>query len=175
MKFLFVVWIQDQYQDHEDTTEAIDEDDDPRISETAVVLHEDKKYYPTALEVYGPEVETLIQEEDAQPLTEPIIAPVRKNKFQVSMCGFHEFFVIVLIFPNFWFNRKKFDFSTLKMNYPIQLMIQNSWPTWWTMLIWSEMLLWLVIYIMENHHLWTVWSTKLIQIYKPKRTNLWGK
>merc|ERR550539_1826976 len=73
---------EDQYQDHEDTTEAIDEDDDPRISETAVVLHEDKKYYPTALEVYGPEVETLIQEEDAQPLTEPIIAPVRKNKFQ---------------------------------------------------------------------------------------------
>ena len=27
-------------------------------------------------------METLIQEEDAQPLTEPIIAPVRKNKFQ---------------------------------------------------------------------------------------------
>ena len=77
------IYAQDQYQDHEDATEAIDEDDDPRVSETAIVLHEDKKYYPTALEVYGPEVETLIQEEDAQPLTEPIIAPVRKNKFQV--------------------------------------------------------------------------------------------
>ena len=25
--------------------------------ETAVVLHEDKKYYPTAEEVYGPDVE----------------------------------------------------------------------------------------------------------------------
>jgi hypothetical protein len=25
------------------------------------VLHEDKKYYPTALEVYGPDVETLVQ------------------------------------------------------------------------------------------------------------------
>ena len=49
---------------------------------TAIVLHEDKKYYPTASEVYGPEVETIIQEEDAQPLTEPIVAPVRKNKFQ---------------------------------------------------------------------------------------------
>ena len=60
----------------------IDEDEDPQVSATAVVLHEDKKYYPTALEVYGPEVETLVQEEDAQPLTEPIIAPVRKNKFQ---------------------------------------------------------------------------------------------
>jgi U5 small nuclear ribonucleoprotein component len=27
----------------------------------AIVLHEDKKYYPTALEVYGPDVETLVQ------------------------------------------------------------------------------------------------------------------
>ena len=40
-------------------------DDDDRIDESsntnAIVLHEDKKYYPTALEVYGPEVETLVQ------------------------------------------------------------------------------------------------------------------
>ncbi|CAH8651797.1 unnamed protein product [Heterobilharzia americana] len=47
----------------------------------AVVLHEDKKYYPSALEVYGPEVETLVQEEDAQPLTQPLIEPVRRKKF----------------------------------------------------------------------------------------------
>ena len=46
-----------------------------------VVLHEDKKYYPTAEEVYGPDVETIVQEEDAQPLTEPIIQPVRLKKF----------------------------------------------------------------------------------------------
>ena len=45
------------------------------------VLHEDKKYYPTAEEVYGPDVETIVQEEDAQPLTEPIIQPVRLKKF----------------------------------------------------------------------------------------------
>lgn len=36
--------------------------------ETAVVLHEDKKYYPSADEVYGKETETLVMEEDAQPL-----------------------------------------------------------------------------------------------------------
>ena len=48
---------------------------------TAVVLHEDKKYYPSALEVYGPDVETVVQEEDTQSLTEPIIAPVKKAKF----------------------------------------------------------------------------------------------
>lgn len=34
----------------------------------AVVLHEDKKYYPTAEETYGKETETLVMEEDAQPL-----------------------------------------------------------------------------------------------------------
>ena len=42
----------------------------------------DKKYYPSASEVYGPNVETIVKEEDAQPLTKPIIEPVRKNKFE---------------------------------------------------------------------------------------------
>ncbi|KAF6038906.1 EFTUD2 [Bugula neritina] len=49
--------------------------------EMQVVLHEDKKYYPTASETYGPDVETIVQEEDTQLLTEPIIAPVKKKKF----------------------------------------------------------------------------------------------
>lgn len=46
---------------------GIDDEDDvnPGMS---VVLHEDKKYYPTAEEVYGPDVETLVMEEDAQAL-----------------------------------------------------------------------------------------------------------
>ncbi|CAG2110799.1 unnamed protein product [Medioppia subpectinata] len=57
------------------------EDNKDDDSEMAVVLHEDKKYYPTAEEVYGPDVETIVQEEDAQPLTEPIIQPVRLKKF----------------------------------------------------------------------------------------------
>ncbi len=43
---------------------------------TALVLAEDKKYYPTAEETYGPGTETLVMEEDAQPLEVPIIAPV---------------------------------------------------------------------------------------------------
>ncbi|KAK7940079.1 hypothetical protein WMY93_003405 [Mugilogobius chulae] len=63
-----------------------DEDDEPADAEDEVpgmevVLHEDKKYYPTAEEVYGPEVETIVQEEDTQPLTEPIIKPVKHRKF----------------------------------------------------------------------------------------------
>lgn len=72
---------QDMNQEVDEPAE-IAEDEDETVSSSAVVLHEDKKYYPTASEVYGPEVETLVQEEDAQPLTEPIIAPVKKNKFQ---------------------------------------------------------------------------------------------
>uniref|UniRef100_A0A8C4HLU5 116 kDa U5 small nuclear ribonucleoprotein component n=1 Tax=Dicentrarchus labrax TaxID=13489 RepID=A0A8C4HLU5_DICLA len=63
-----------------------DEDDEPADADEdvpgmEVVLHEDKKYYPTAEEVYGPEVETIVQEEDTQPLTEPIIKPVKNKQF----------------------------------------------------------------------------------------------
>jgi 116 kDa U5 small nuclear ribonucleoprotein component len=42
---------------------------------------QDKKYYPSAAEVYGADVETIVQEEDTQLLTEPIVAPVKKKKF----------------------------------------------------------------------------------------------
>lgn len=71
--------------------------------ENAVVLHEDKKYFPTAEEVrdailrccnllywhgrlskvYGPEVETRVEDEDTQPLTEPIVAPIKTKNFDV--------------------------------------------------------------------------------------------
>jgi U5 small nuclear ribonucleoprotein component len=50
----------------------------------AVILHEDKQYYPSAEDIYGPDVETLVQEEDAQPLTEPIIAPIKVRKWAVE-------------------------------------------------------------------------------------------
>ena len=54
-----------------------DVDDD----DMQVVLHEDKKYYPKALEIYGPDVEAIVQEEDTQPLTQPIIEPIKLKKF----------------------------------------------------------------------------------------------
>jgi U5 small nuclear ribonucleoprotein component len=50
----------------------------------AVILHEDKQYYPSAEDVYGPGVEAMVQEEDAQPLTEPIIAPIKVRKWAVE-------------------------------------------------------------------------------------------
>eukprot|EP00951_Prasinocladus_malaysianus_P046590 scaffold647795_cov45-Prasinocladus_malaysianus.AAC.2 len=52
--------------------------------ESAVVLHEDKKYYATAEETYGQDTETLVMEEDAQPLEQPLIAPVIAKKFEVE-------------------------------------------------------------------------------------------
>lgn len=62
------------------------EEDDTRVgrASNAVILHEDKKYYSTAQEVYGEDVETMVQEEDLQPLSEPIIAPVKTRKFRVE-------------------------------------------------------------------------------------------
>ena len=58
--------------------DAGDAGDDSRI-----VLHEDKKYYPTALEVYGEGVETTVQDEDTQPITQPIVAPVKHKDFDI--------------------------------------------------------------------------------------------
>ncbi|CAE6469165.1 unnamed protein product [Rhizoctonia solani] len=63
-------------------------DDAPKHN--AVILHEDKKYYPSAEEVYGPDVETLVQEEDAQPLSEPIIAPVKVRNWVIEEKGLPE-------------------------------------------------------------------------------------
>lgn len=69
--------------------EAMDEEGgfvggDEGMPGTAIVLHEDKKYYPTAEEVYGAGTETLVQEEDAQPLEVPIIAPVKRMQIEVE-------------------------------------------------------------------------------------------
>ncbi|XP_038140204.1 116 kDa U5 small nuclear ribonucleoprotein component [Cyprinodon tularosa] len=66
-------------RDEDEDDEPADEDEN--VPGMEVVLHEDKKYYPTAEEVYGPEVETIVQEEDTQPLTEPIIKPVKHKQF----------------------------------------------------------------------------------------------
>ncbi|KAK4128663.1 P-loop containing nucleoside triphosphate hydrolase protein [Parathielavia appendiculata] len=74
----------------------------------AVILHEDKQYYPTAAQVYGEEVETLVQEEDAQPLTQPIIAPIEQKKFSIEEADL----------PPVYFDR---SFMTDLMNFPDQI------------------------------------------------------
>jgi U5 small nuclear ribonucleoprotein component len=42
----------------------------------------DKKYYPSAEETFGPGVESLVMDEDAQPLEVPIVAPIVKKKLE---------------------------------------------------------------------------------------------
>ncbi|KAI9828933.1 MAG: hypothetical protein M1826_005856 [Phylliscum demangeonii] len=74
----------------------------------AVILHEDKQYYPTAQQVYGPDVETLVEEEDGQPLTEPVIAPVQQKKFTIQEADL----------PAVHFSR---DFMADLMNFPDQI------------------------------------------------------
>lgn len=39
---------------------------------------------PLPWQVYGPETETLVMEEDAQPLEVPIVKPVREVKLEVK-------------------------------------------------------------------------------------------
>jgi len=48
----------------------------------AIVLHEDKNYYPEADEVY-PGVNTVLLDEDAQDLTEPLLKPTKAKNFSV--------------------------------------------------------------------------------------------
>ena len=74
----------------------------------SVVLHEDKQHYPTAEQVYGADVETRVEEEDAQPLTEPIIAPVEIKKFHIEEGDL----------PPVYFDR---GFMTDLMNHPDQI------------------------------------------------------
>lgn len=56
----------DDAEDRERSDEEMEDDKDEsrdnteQGSSTAVVLHEDKRYYPSALEVYGPEVINMI-------------------------------------------------------------------------------------------------------------------
>ena len=66
---------------------AEDAEMDEGDADRRVVLHEDKKYYPTALEVYGEGVETTVQEEDTQPITQPIVAPIKPKKYDLVEKG----------------------------------------------------------------------------------------
>ncbi|KMS94460.1 hypothetical protein BVRB_021200, partial [Beta vulgaris subsp. vulgaris] len=47
------------------------------------VLYHDKQYFPSVEELY-PGVETLVQDEDTQPLETPIIAPIKVANFEVQ-------------------------------------------------------------------------------------------
>ncbi|KAK7404008.1 hypothetical protein QQX98_010235 [Neonectria punicea] len=84
--------------------ELMELDDGPS---NAIILHEDKQYYPTAEQVYGADVDTRVEEEDAQPLTQPIIAPIEQKKFNIEEADL----------PPVFFDR---EFMTDLMNFPDQ-------------------------------------------------------
>ncbi|GBF96527.1 116 kDa U5 small nuclear ribonucleoprotein component-like, partial [Raphidocelis subcapitata] len=69
-------------EDMEDAAAGDEDEEGGPIGGGQVVLAEDKKYYPSADEVYGADTETLVMEEDAQPLEVPIIAPVKDKKHE---------------------------------------------------------------------------------------------
>lgn len=105
----------DAYVYDEDDAQDEDEVNDQQLMEVdedgpsnAVILHEDKQYYPSAQQVYGADVETMVQEEDTQPLTQPIVAPVVQKKFTVQEEDL----------PVTFFSR---DFMTDLMNFPDQM------------------------------------------------------
>ncbi|THH03955.1 hypothetical protein EW145_g5872 [Phellinidium pouzarii] len=78
----------DDERPQDEESMALMEVDEP--THNAVILHEDKQYYPSAQDVYGADVEAIVQEEDAQPLTEPIIAPVKVRKWVLEEKGMPE-------------------------------------------------------------------------------------
>jgi len=79
----------DKNDDDDDVDKGGDDENDVEMdqlaenTESAIVLHEDKRYYPDAEEVYGEGVETLVQEEDTQGIEDPIVAPIKVRNFSV--------------------------------------------------------------------------------------------
>ncbi|KAL6047985.1 U5 small nuclear ribonucleoprotein component [Balamuthia mandrillaris] len=76
-------WLGAEPRDAEDQMDEERQEEEPISGRSsAVVLYEDKKYYPSAEEVFG-DAEALVQDEDTQPLTEPIIAPIKDMRFHL--------------------------------------------------------------------------------------------
>ena len=69
--------------EEEELSVAPMETDEPEEESRAITLHEDKQYYPEASEVYGEKVKTVVLDEDAQPISEPILKPATVKTFSV--------------------------------------------------------------------------------------------
>jgi len=65
---------------HEATQDDEEEDRDVQVGPSAIVLQEDKQYYPEADELY-PGAEVLVQMEDTQDVSEPILKPSKVATF----------------------------------------------------------------------------------------------
>jgi U5 small nuclear ribonucleoprotein component len=72
------------YDDFIENEEEILREEEERIDEDQIILYEDKKYYPEMEEVYRG-AETLIEEEDAQAITDPLIKDNKEKKFDLRV------------------------------------------------------------------------------------------
>ncbi len=114
----------------------------------AVVLYEDRKIYPDASELY-PEAETLVMDEDIQPLSEPIIAPPKTKNFHLLEKK-KEFPAIT--YTKEYENYSLF-FSCILLVLTCDLFPDFSQRLWIAVTLFGT---WrsLVIYTTERHHLW---------------------
>ena len=72
------------YEDIAEHEEEVLREEEERVEEDQIVLYEDKKYYPEMEEIYKG-VETLIEEEDGQAITDPLIRDIREKKFDLRV------------------------------------------------------------------------------------------
>ena len=86
-----------RFDEFAENEEEILREEEERIDEDQIILYEDKKYYPEMEEVYRG-VETLIEEEDAQAITDPLIRDNKEKKYDLKV-------------------------PTPKLNYPTQFLI----------------------------------------------------
>mmetsp|Transcript_12773 Transcript_12773/g.25910 ORF Transcript_12773/g.25910 Transcript_12773/m.25910 type:complete len:895 (-) Transcript_12773:1417-4101(-) len=64
----------------------VDESEDAAVAMgNAIVLPEEKQYYPDVEEVFGEDTEALVEEEDAQPVSEPILSRAKVKRMDVKM------------------------------------------------------------------------------------------
>eukprot|EP01063_Lacrimia_lanifica_P035730 TRINITY_DN689_c0_g1_i1.p1 TRINITY_DN689_c0_g1~~TRINITY_DN689_c0_g1_i1.p1 ORF type:complete len:966 (+),score=430.56 TRINITY_DN689_c0_g1_i1:72-2969(+) len=71
-------------EESEESSGEQGEADMEEVGAGAVVLHEDKKFYPDADEVYGQGTEVIVGEEDTQTIEQPIIAPKVEKHFHTK-------------------------------------------------------------------------------------------
>jgi 116 kDa U5 small nuclear ribonucleoprotein component len=98
----------DQYLNQESEDEGVEPIEVDESVGNQIILHEDKKYYPSASEVFGADVEVTFHERDTQSLAEPIIAPVQSKTFNIEETDL----------PEVYYSR---EFQMSLMNFPEQI------------------------------------------------------
>ena len=74
--------IEKSHNDNSNNNDTLSQKSQNSNSEYKIILHEDKNFYPESEEIF-PQAENIVMEEDAQPITEPIISPMKKKKFDI--------------------------------------------------------------------------------------------